>query len=381
MSAGLFAVYSFAGEVNLYPLVYYGLKAMANRGDVAIAYLLGPRGLERLDLDLSREAPREAKGVAAVGCVYTEDCCREEDGVVYCAFGKDDVKPGAPSSGVVYVALSRDGVLYAYRPPRFWHLAVGAHGFDFAVVATETAAIEVLGGEVRRSLRGGELLKITRLEVESSGGNEPGEVCAMEYVYSSRLDSEIDGVEVADVRARLGRALARKIEKNVDVVMGVPDTGLYYAAWAAEELAARHIPGFVPTVRKRSALLDDVRDRVSAIQLKANVVKHAARGAKVLVIDDSLISGLTLRHIAQLLRLKAGAREVHAAVATPPLRTQCPYGVRMPPDSHMIFNQLDHDTAVRALELDSLTYLTPEEFLKAVGAKVCTRCFFGPNQR
>ncbi|MEM1570869.1 phosphoribosyltransferase family protein [Pyrobaculum sp.] len=375
MSAGLLAIYSFAGEINLYPLVYYGLRAMANRGEVAVAYLLGRRGLERLEVDLSREEPRDVRGVAAVGCVYTEDCCRVEGDVAYCAFGRGEVKPGAPSDAAAYVALTADGVLYAYRPPRLWHLAVGVHGFDFALIATETAAIEVLGGEVRRSLRGGELLKITRLGVVSTGGEQPGEVCAMEYVYSSRLDSEIDGVEVAEVRARLGEALAAKVKNSLDVIVGVPDTGLYYAAWVAEKLGVRHVPGFVSTVRKRSALLDDVRDRVSAIQLKANVVKHAARGMRVLVIDDSLISGLTLRHIAQLLRLRAGAKEVHAAVAAPPLRSQCPYGVKMPPDSHMVFNHLQQDTVTKALELDGLYYLTLEEFQRAIGVRVCTLCF------
>ncbi|MGK0550247.1 MAG: amidophosphoribosyltransferase, partial [Pyrobaculum sp.] len=115
MSAGLLAIYSFAGEINLYPLVYYGLRAMANRGDVAVAYLLGRRGLERLEVDLSREEPRDVRGVAAVGCVYTEDCCRVEGDVAYCAFGRGEVKPGAPSDAAAYVALTADGVLYAYR--------------------------------------------------------------------------------------------------------------------------------------------------------------------------------------------------------------------------------------------------------------------------
>ncbi|WP_258870536.1 phosphoribosyltransferase family protein [Pyrobaculum aerophilum] len=121
-----------------------------------------------------------------------------------------------------------------------------------------------------------------------------------------------------------------------------------------------------------------MKERISAIQLKANVVRHAVAGKRVLVVDDSIISGLTLRHIAQLLRIKAGAKEVHAATAAPPLRSQCPYGVKMPPESHMIFNHLDLKTATVALELDSFFHLDVEEFEKAVGMSVCTRCFVRP---
>ncbi|MGC9050352.1 phosphoribosyltransferase family protein [Pyrobaculum sp.] len=377
MSAGLLALYSFGGEVNLYPLVYYGLKAMSNRGDYAVAYIYGGGGLRRVEVDLSREEAVEARGVAAVGCVYTEDCCREAGDGAACVFGRGFKKLGEAAGDAAYVGVDRSGALYAYRPPRFWHLAVGAHGFDFAIVATETAAIEVLGGEVRRSLRGGELLKITRLGVEARGGGPARELCAMEFIYASRLDSEIDGVEVAAARARLAELLAKRVKASVDVVVGVPDTGLYYAAWVAKAIGAWHVPGFVATTRKRSALLDEVKERISAIQLKANVVRHSVRGKGVLVIDDSLISGLTLRQIAQLLRLRAGAREVHAATAAPPLRRQCPHGVKMPPEEHMIFNHLDHKTVEAALEVDSLAYLEEEEVRKAIGTSLCTYCLLG----
>ncbi|WP_258871779.1 hypothetical protein [Pyrobaculum aerophilum] len=99
--------------------MYYGLRAMANRGDVAVAYILGETGeLRRVEVDFSKEAAGEARGVAAVGCVSTEDCCRATEEGVYCAFGRDGVKLGAPSGDTVYVGLLKNGVVYAYRPPR-----------------------------------------------------------------------------------------------------------------------------------------------------------------------------------------------------------------------------------------------------------------------
>jgi len=268
-------------------------------------------------------------------------------------------------------------VLRAKRSAQLWHLAVGVHGFDFAIVATESAAVEILGGEVRRSLASGEEVEITELSVKARGGGPRGPLCALEFIYTARPDSRIDGVEVAAVRAKVAERLAAKIGVVPDVVVGVPETGSYYAAHIAAALGKPYIPAFVATARGRSALLDELRERMAVIQLKANVIESAVRGRKVLLVDDSIISGTTLRLIAKLLREKGGALEVHAAVVAPPLRRQCPYGVKMPPASHMIFNAVPPDDVKHVLELDGLTFLSWEELeevFKELGFSVCTLC-------
>lgn len=376
MSAGLFAIYSFGGEVELYPLLYYGLKAMSNRGDVASAYILKGGAVRKVDIDLSTEGERSVTGEAAVGCVYVEECCKEVGWGTLCKFGPEDPAPGDRPAHTAYVALTREGLLYIYRPPNFWHLAVGAHGFDFLIAATESSTIEVLGGELRRSLDGGELLKVWKYGVESTGQSQRGPLCALDYIYASRLDSKIDGVEVAEVRSRLAAALAARVKADVDIVVGVPETGVYYASWLARWLGRWCFPAFVATARGRSALLDEVKERLAVIQLKANVVESVVREKRVLVVDDSLISGLTIRQISQLLRGKAGVTEVHVAVASPPLRQRCPYGVKMPPESHMVYNHLEERQMPPALEVDSLTYLDVREVKKAVGREVCALCFY-----
>jgi len=378
MSAGLFAIYHFGGGIDLYPFLYYGLKAMSNRGDVAVAYVYNNGEIRRLEVDLSREGEGSAPGVAAVGCVYVEDCCKEVDGGVICKFGKEEPAPGERPSATAYVALTKDGAVYAYRPPKLWHLAVGAHGFDFAIIATEAAVVEVLGGEVRRSLLWGELLKIHSFGVESTGGGEAGELCALEILYASRLDNVIDGVEVAEARAKLAEALAEKASAEVDVVIGVPETGMFYASALARRLGVWSPPAFVATARGRSALLDEVKERLAVIQLKANVVKTVVKGKRVMLVDDSVISGITIRQMAQMLRGKAGAREVHVAVASPPLRRSCPYGVKTPPESHMIYNHLTPSEVAEALEVDSIVHLEAEEVEKAVGKRLCTLCLRPP---
>ncbi|MGC9169819.1 MAG: phosphoribosyltransferase family protein [Thermoproteus sp.] len=376
MSAGLLAIYSFGGSLDLYPLLYYGLKAMANRGDVAIAYVHDGGDVRKIELDLAKEdEKRRATGRAAVGCVHVEDCCREMGEYIVCSFGPERVAPSQRPDKTAYVALSRSGDIYAYRPPRLWHMAVGAYGFDFAIVATETAAVEVLGGEVRRSLKGGELLRINELGVESSGGGDVESVCAMEYIYVARPDSRIDGREVAEARAELAKRLAKKAAFPADVVVGVPETGVYYAAYLASELGKGYRPAFVATARGRSALLEEIGERIAVIQLKANVVESSVKGMRVLVVDDSIISGVTLRQIAQQLRGRAGAREVYAAIASPPLVSRCPYGVVMPQEGRMIFRKLASDEVARALELDGLAYLDVADLKEAIKTPICTRCF------
>lgn len=367
MSVGLFAIYSFGGPVELWSMVYYGLKALTNRGDFAEAYVYNG-GVERVEVDLSREVERSLRGSAAVGCVSPNGgCCREVEGGVRCS----------TNDGGTYVELRRDGVVAARRGESLWHLTLGAHGFDYAIISTESAAIEILGGEIRRSLRPGEIIEVSELYLRSRGGGASGPLCALEFIYMARPDSRIDGVEVASVREKIAKKLVEKISYTPDVVVGIPETGSYYAAHIAAALGRPYLPAFVATARGRSALLDEVRDRMAVIQLKANVIESAVRGKRVLLVDDSMISGITIRLVAQMLRQKAGALEIYVAVVAPPLRRTCPHGVKMPPESHMIYNAVPPDEVKYALEVDGIVYLSAdelEETLKEAGVSVCTLC-------
>jgi len=368
MSAGLLAVYSASGAAELGPFVHYGLKAMLNRGERAEAYVLTSSGVREVNVRLAREARVSARGTAAVGCVSPDGgCCAESPGGVRCAVA---------GSGT-YVELRRDGVVIARRGTPLWHLALGAHGFDFIVVATESAAIEILGGSLRRSLLPGETVEISEMYVRSSREDTSGPLCALELIYTSRPDSRIDGVEVAAARERAARLLASKITFDVDVVTGIPETGAYYAASLAAALGKPYVPAFVVTERGRSALLDETLERVAAAQLKAGIIESAVRDRRVLLVDDSLISGMTIKLASQLLRHKAGALEVYAAIAAPPLRRRCPHGLKMPPESHMLFNAVGPADAMHVLEVDGLVYLTPGELEAALGEtglQVCTLC-------
>lgn len=369
MSAGLLAVYAFGPETELGPYVHYGILSMRNRGHVRRAYVYNKEGVQEVD-------PGRSVGLwgnAAIGCVWAQNCCTEGPDYVLCKMGNEDVRPGGRPESTTYVALTDRGEMYLYRSD-LWHLALGAYGFDLALAATETATIDVLGGDLRRSLKVGELVKITQYGVESTGGGG-GRLCALEAIYSMRFDSKVDGVPIAELREALASLLA---PVDADVIAGVPETGAYYAALLATKAGRPYVPAFVQTTRGRSALLDDMRARLSVVQLKANPVEHLVRGKRVLLVDDSVISGLTLKAVVQVLRRKAGAREISIAVASPPLRSKCPYGVKMPEREAMMANVLTEEEARMALEADGLKWPSVDDLLKvaeARGLRLCAKCF------
>ncbi|MFB6491465.1 MAG: phosphoribosyltransferase family protein [Thermoproteus sp. AZ2] len=375
MSAGLLSIYSFGPPTELGPLVYYGLLAQRNRGEAFEAYVHDGESIRRVEVSQSLSI----RGIAAVGCASAEGgCCVEGRGYVLCKSGVEDAAPGHMPDKTSYVALTEGGDLVVYRSS-LWHLAIGAYGFDLAIAATETAAIEVLGGEVRRSLRPGEALTINKYGVRSARRDVEGAVCALDVVYTMRPDSYIDGVAVAEVRGAVA-GLLRPVEG--DVVVGVPESGAVYAALLAAESGKPYLPAFVQTTRGRSALLDDANMRLALIQLKANPVEALLRGRRVFLVDDSLITGMTLKAISHILRQRAGVKEVRAAVVLPPLRDRCPYGAVTPSRGAMAANSLTREQLKLALEVDDLRWPPLEEVervFKAKGLRPCLKCLLPPG--
>jgi len=382
-------VASFASQIDLAPYIGYGLLAMRHRGVKALGYVSDGSSIRRVEVDLDKlDSLSGARGFSAIGCVGVGECCRdcgdfvvcwEGGGEDVCAAAREALRGGgAGLRHTSFVAMSSDGTVAVHRPAELRHLAIGAYGFELAIAATETSAIEVLGGEVRRSLMHGETVIIRRLGVKTVGGSPSGRICTFEFVYLSRLDSEMDGVPVAEIRRELAHRLAERVRAQVDVVVGMPETGASYAAFLGEALGKPTYPALIPTARTRSALLEGLRDRLAAIQLKARPAPALVEGRRVLLVDDSLISGVTVKTASQVLRHRAGAVEVHVAVASPLLAKRCPYGVYMPEETQMLANSGLLDKAEQVLEVDSLAWLDAEdveEVLRRRGLQPCTECF------
>ena len=245
-------------------------------------------------------------------------------------------------------------------------------------MASESAAIKSVGGTLIRDIEPGEILTITEKGVENDrsgcGGKEAH--CVFEYIYFARPDSVIDGIPVREARFHAGKALAMADEVKADIVCGVPDSGLIAAEGYAN---ASGLPlSFVfhkNSYVGRSFIKPTDKERQTAVHMKLNVNSSAVYGKKVVLIDDSIVRGTTMRQIITMLR-EAGAAEVHVRISSPPFLYPCYYGTDVASSGQLIAAEHSNDEVRKEIGADSLAYLRIEDFRMMTGElPLCTACF------
>ena len=279
------------------------------------------------------------------------------------------------------VVLDHDR-LVAFRDPNgFRPLVIGRLDGAY-ILASETAAFDLVGAEVVREVKPGEIISIGPEGLSSAGvqsGGEPS-YCIFEYVYFARPDSVIDGSSVHLVRKKVGSLLAGRLSAKLDLVIPSPDSGVSAASGLAEAL---NLPLEWAIYRNpylgRTFIKPGQETREMAVRLKFNPVTGLIRGKRVALIDDSLVRGTTARVLTALLR-DSGAAEVHLGIASPPYINPCYYGIDIPvPDELAALDEnMDHLTA--SIGADSITFAEPEDLYEAVGkdrTELCTACFTG----
>jgi len=395
--SGLVGALAFHEGWNVVRFLRYSLRALSHRGvgKYWVAVLRDGHIAAALVDDLDELSLESYVGI---GCAPTEEGaygvvkCGDAE-VAYCTEGSVvegsricSVLGGDPLDSTSVIAVTSDGELVGYRASSgLRNMYIGAYGFDLVLLSNETPGISIVGGSVRRSLRPGEFIRSSRVVVRSIGGGGEARICSLELIYISRNDSHVDGVSTYSFRVDLAERMARKIRVNVDSVVGIPDTGLLYGVKLAQALGKPADLSLVMTERRRSALMSDQLDRLASIQLKASPVVDSIRGRRILLVDDSLISGLTIKALSQLLRHKAGAREVHVAIVSPRIVRRCPYGVNMPSDEYMLSNAFSDDELRRLLEVDSVTWLDIDDLIQVgdkygISNRLCMDCFIRRNQ-
>ena len=285
--------------------------------------------------------------------------------------------------GAYSLVVTIGRTLYAIVDPRgFRPLWLGKLGEGY-VVASETCALDLIGATVERELGPGEFLRIHGSEVDRLPPLQakPHQRCIFELVYFSRPDSTIFGRSVDRVRRALGRELAKEHPAlGADCVFSVPDSSNAMALGFAEEsglklehaLIRNHYVGrtFInPTQAARNA----------KVKIKFNPVREVLAGAKVVVVDDSLVRGTTSRELVQMIR-QAGAKEVHFRVASAPITGPCYYGIDTPTKSELIASSHSLEEIRQHLGVDSLGYLSLDGMKRAAGgntAEFCHACFSG----
>jgi len=281
-----------------------------------------------------------------------------------------------------FATLTTRGELVVWRSSTgLTPLSIGGYGFDMVVASSETSAIEILDADTRKHLSPSEGAYISRRQVRlfKSGESLRCRLCLFELLYTARHDSTVDGVSAYEFRKHLGRELGKYLNSAVDVVSGVPETALPYAIGLSEVVRAPYELGFIGTAqRSRSMLKEGVREKLISIHLKLNPVKSVFRGKRVAVVDDSMVTGSTLKTVAQILRYRVGARELHVLLASPKLVGACPYGVVKLDPSSLISAQLDCSTIEKYLDVDSVSWLKERDIESAAlrfGTRFCCACF------
>lgn len=252
---------------------------------------------------------------------------------------------------------------------------------DGYVLASESCALDVMDAEFVRDVAPGEIVIISSEGLRSV---EPASVCqkhlcVFEHIYFARPDSVLDGDSVYDFRVDTGRLLAKQKKIEADMVMPVPDSGVPAAIGYAKESGIPYGEGLVKNRYIGRTFIQPTQEmRENAVRIKLTPLKQNIEGKRVIMIDDSIVRGTTCKRIVEQVR-KAGAKEIHVCITSPPVRYSCYFGIDTPYRQFLIGAQKTVDEICEYLGADSLTYLGEDELREACGQKsqFCKACFNG----
>ncbi len=287
--------------------------------------------------------------------------------------------------GAYSLVILREKQLIAVRDPYgFRPLLLGKNRSGSYFVASESCAFDIVDAEYLRDIKPGEVLVIDDSGLRSYfpfEHPEKAEKCIFEYVYFARPDSLIFGDWVYEIRKEMGRNLAREYKIDADVVVPVLDSGLLAAKGYSEESG---IPLEIGLIRNhyvgRSFIQPSQEIRDLSVKLKLNPVHQVINGKRLIVIDDSLVRGTTSKKIVNMLR-KAGAKEIHFLISSPPVISPCYYGIDTPTKEELIASNKTIEEIRDYIGADSLHYLSLEGMINAANKYkqkgFCTACFTG----
>jgi amidophosphoribosyltransferase len=447
-ACGIFGIFFQDPEINAVPLIYYGLLSLQHRGQesagIAVRHniiecrkgmglvgevftpellsrLQGSAGVGHVRYSTSGTSSIEnaqpfvsrfklgSIAVAHNGTLTNADVIREllEDaGVGFTSSSDSEVivnlitknyKKGLEKAltdtikfikGSYALAVLTDDALVGARDPNgIRPLCLGKIDQGW-ILASESCAIDAVGGEFVRDLEPGEVVIINREQVLSFTFSEKTRraACSFEYVYFARPDSVIDGVDVYGARIRAGEILGRESAVAADLVIGVPDSGIPAAMGYSKATGTPFGLGIVKSKYVgRTFIAPDQAVREQAVSVKHNVIQGEVRNKRVVLIDDSIVRGTTSRRLVSILK-KAGAREVHIRVCSPPVRFPCYFGIDTPHRKDLISNGNSVGELCVSLGADSLAFISVEGLLESMDSglrtknsptRYCLGCFTG----
>ncbi|MFA6506708.1 MAG: amidophosphoribosyltransferase [Treponemataceae bacterium] len=439
---GVFGIFAKDKDRNVAPLMYYGLFALQHRGQESagiavskggpiecvkgmglVGEVFNPEILARMEGRISVGHVRYSTagsscienaqpfvsrfklgsiGVAHNGNLTNADVVRElleDSGVAFTSSSDSEVivnliaknyKKGIEKSltdtiqfikgSYALTVMTETALIGARDPNGIRPLCLGEIEGGW-VLASESCAIDAVGGTFVRDVEPGEIVIIDDNGVLSFAFGEKTRkaTCAFEYIYFARPDTVIDGIDVYHSRIRAGETLGRESAVVADLVIGVPDSGVPAAIGYGRATGTPFGLGIVKSKyvgRTFIAPNQELRER--AVSVKLNVVRSELKDKRVVIIDDSIVRGTTSRRLVTLLR-EAGAKEVHFRVCSPPVRFPCYFGIDIAHRKELIGNANSVDEIREAIGADSLAFISEKGLLEALDGVggYCLGCFTG----
>lgn len=282
--------------------------------------------------------------------------------------------------GAFAFLIMSENSIYAVRDPHGLRPLSYARVQEGYCISSETCTYDVINGHDITDVKPGEIVKFCDGKVEHHryAPAESHAMCAMEYIYFSRPDSTLDGINVHLFRKKSGALLAQKDhDLQADIVIGVPDSSISAASGYAEESGLPYEMGLIKNryvARTFIQPTQQLRDR--GVRMKLSAIRSIVEGKRIVLIDDSIVRGTTSKRIVQLLK-EAGAKAIHMRIASPMICSPCFYGVDTSTKEELIAARKSVDELCRYINADSLRFLTIDELRSISNGGLCTACFDG----
>jgi len=284
--------------------------------------------------------------------------------------------------GAYSLVIMSPSKLIAVRDPHgFRPLCIGKLN-DGIVFASESCALDSIGAEFVRDIEPGEVVIADKdgiRSIKTHCGKKSG-ICVFEYIYFARPDSVIEGASVHEARMQAGEFLAEEHPVDADVVFGVPDSGLDAALGYSRKSGIPYGVGFIKNrYIGRTFIQPTQEERDKAVRIKLNTIEYTISGKRVVLIDDSIVRGTTMRRIVKLVR-ETGAKEVHLRISSPPFVNPCYFGTDISSREFLISCKMTTSQICEYLGADSLGFLSLEHVTKIArnaNCGFCDGCFTG----
>ncbi len=284
--------------------------------------------------------------------------------------------------GAFSLAIMTKEKLIGVRDPRGYRPLCYGKKDDGYILASESCALDIVDAEYIREIEPGEVVVFNQKGVSSYRLTKKCDTrsCIFEYIYFSRPDSRIFGEKVDKARRRLGKILALENPVEADRIISVPDSSNTAALGYAQQSGIRFEIGLIRNHYIGRTFIHPVQSmRDFNVRIKFNPVKGVLKNKKIIIVEDSIVRGTTLKYLVRMVR-EAGAEEIHVRVSSPPIKFPCYYGMDFPTKEELIASSMSVTEIQHYLEVDSLSYLSLEGLLASVpqdNCGYCTACFSG----